>query len=136
MDNNAPSKDVATKPAAGRRQVTRAKAQTRARELAEIAGRVPTGVKQEDYERAKRELTGESDSDRQDAILDSIPEKERWDPVPGSAGRQAPESPSEDEDAEGKNESAQLVEDGIGEAEREQALGADDAVRRDDGTRH
>jgi len=35
-------------------------------------------------------------------MLESIPEAKRWDPVPGSTGRQLPESPSEDEDDEGR----------------------------------
>jgi len=38
-------------------------------ELAEIAGRNPLEIRQRDYERAKRELTGESDPVRQLAIL-------------------------------------------------------------------
>jgi len=52
-------------------------------------------VRQADYEQAKRELTGGPDMDRQEAVLESLPEGKRWDPVPGSTGRQAPESPSE-----------------------------------------
>jgi len=54
--------------------VTRARVQSRAHELAVIAGRVPPHVAQVDYQQAKRELTGETDIDRQDAILDSPPE--------------------------------------------------------------
>ena len=92
---------------------------TRARELALLAGHVPLQVRQSDYEQAKRELTGESDVDRQDAMLDSLPEAKRWDPVPGSTGRQAPESPSEDEDQEGRSETEQLVDEGAAEAERD-----------------
>lgn len=38
-------------------------------ELALIAGRGAHQIKQVDYERAKRELTGESDFDRQQALL-------------------------------------------------------------------
>lgn len=64
---------------------------------------------QADYEQAKRELTGESDAERQDAILDRFPESERWDPVSGSPRHQAMESSSEEEDDEGRNESAPLV---------------------------
>lgn len=37
------------------------------------AGRIPTQVTQADYERAKFEVTGESDLDRQNAILDYHP---------------------------------------------------------------
>jgi hypothetical protein len=63
-------------------------------------------------------------TDRQTAALDSLPETKRWDPVPGSEGRQTPESPSEDEDDEERNESAQLVEEGVDAAERDQAAQA------------
>ena len=45
----------------------------RTHELAEHAGRIPPYVEQSDYEQAKRELTGETDSDRQLAILDADP---------------------------------------------------------------
>lgn len=38
-------------------------------ELASLAGRNSTQIKQMDYERAKRELTGESDFDKQQALL-------------------------------------------------------------------
>ena len=51
---------------------TRAKVDARARALAVIAGRVPPYVTQADYQQAKRELTGETDLDRQNAILDAI----------------------------------------------------------------
>jgi hypothetical protein len=52
--------------------VTRERARARARELALIAGRAPALVTQADYESATRELTGESDFDRQEAILDAV----------------------------------------------------------------
>jgi hypothetical protein len=51
--------------------ITRAMVDERTRALARLAGRIPPYVAQEDYERAKRELTGESDRDRQAAILDA-----------------------------------------------------------------
>ena len=38
-------------------------------EYARRAGRAPHQIKQSDYERAKRELTGESDPDLQEAIF-------------------------------------------------------------------
>lgn len=65
--------------------VTRAMVHARTSELASIAGRTPLDVSQADYEQAKLELTGESDMDRQGAILESIPK-----PVP--TGRQRRES--------------------------------------------
>jgi hypothetical protein len=53
---------------------THASIRIRTRELALRAGRVPPHVAQTDYEQAKRELTGESDWDRQEAVLAAIPE--------------------------------------------------------------
>ncbi len=52
---------------------TREMVRSRTLELASIAGREPHQIRQADYEQAKRELTGESDFDRQQAILDN-----RW----------------------------------------------------------
>ena len=71
-------------------------------------------------EQAKREATRAAGADRQEAILDSISEVKQWDPVPGSTGLQIPESPSEDEDDEGRSESEQLVDRGVADAERDQ----------------
>jgi hypothetical protein len=124
MGENFLNKGVLTENSIGIGPVTREMVHARARELALIAGRVHPHVAQADYEQAKRELTGESDIDRQETILDSIPESERWDPVPGSTGRRAQESASEDEDEEGRSESEQLAEEGVGEAEHDQMLQA------------
>ena len=96
----------------------------RARELALIEGRVPPQVLQADYEQAQRELTGGADPDPQAAVLESAPESERWDSMPGSTGHKAPESPSEDEDDEGRSEGEQLAEQGVAEAEHDQMLQA------------
>jgi hypothetical protein len=87
---------------------------------------------QVDYEQAKRELTGEPDADVQEAVLESIPDSERWDSVRGSTGRHTPESFGEDEDSEGRSESAQLVEEGIKEAEHDQMLQAARAAQKRD----
>ncbi len=51
------------------RSVTRERVHARTRELALIAGRTPPHVAQVDYEQAKREVTGESDIERQEAVL-------------------------------------------------------------------
>jgi hypothetical protein len=50
--------------------VTREMVYARTTELASLAGRSSLQIKQMDYERAKRELTGESDFDKQQALLD------------------------------------------------------------------
>jgi hypothetical protein len=52
------------------RPVTREMVFTRTVELASSAGRSSNQIKQIDYERANRELTGEADFDRQQAVLD------------------------------------------------------------------
>jgi hypothetical protein len=49
--------------------VPRERLHCRTRELALRAGRSPSDVAQRDYEQAKRELTGETNSERQDARL-------------------------------------------------------------------
>ena len=112
MKKNPINKGVLTVNAKGIGPVTLERVNARARELALLAGCVPPQVRQSDYEQAERELAGEPDIDRQDTMLESLPEAKRWDPVPGSAGQQARESPSEDEDDEGRSETEQLVEEG------------------------
>ena len=114
--------------------ITRSQVQTRARELALIAGRTSLEISLSDYKQAKRELTGETELDRQDAVLDALPETKRWDPVPGSSGQQAPENPSDDEDDEGRSETEQMVDEGAEEAQRQQilqaAVAAEEKARR------
>ena len=104
--------------AAGIGTVTPAMVEARARELAAINGR--SQPSEADYQQAKRELTGEAETDPQEENVESIPESEGWDPVPGSSGRQAADSLGEDEDAEGRSESAQMFEEGVTEAEHDQ----------------
>ena len=88
--------------------------EARARELAAINGHGPE-PSETDYQQAKRELTGGPEMDLQEETLESMPESERW---------QAAESQGEDEDAEGRSESAQLFEEGVNEAEHNQMLQA------------
>ena len=124
MNKNPLNKGILTENAIGIGTVTLEMVEDRADELATIAGRVPPQASTVDYEEARRELTGESNIDVQAALLESIPESERWDPVPGSTGRHTPDSFGEDEDSEGRSESAQLVEEGVREAEHDQMLEA------------
>jgi hypothetical protein len=53
--------------------VTRDQVHIRTRELALISGRGPLQVMQTDYDQARRELTGESDDELQEAVLGIIP---------------------------------------------------------------
>lgn len=43
----------------------------RTHELAVLAGRIPPAIAQSDYKQAKRELTGESDGERQLAAMNA-----------------------------------------------------------------
>jgi len=101
MKQNPLTQGVVTINSTGVRIVTRELVHARARELALLAGHGLSGVRQSDYEQAKRELTGESDVDRQDAVMEALPESMCWDSIPGLAVRQTSESPIEDEDEEG-----------------------------------
>lgn len=62
----------------GRGPVSRAMLHLRTQELALLAGYAAPYVHQSHYEQAKQELTGESDLDRQNAMLDRLPARETW----------------------------------------------------------
>jgi hypothetical protein len=116
-----PLKDGAlTENSAGIGTVTRKMVRERAIELAAINGRPAHEVSKSDWEQARRELTGNSDMDSKEAVLESAPESERWDPVHGSTGHKMPAASSEDEDEEGRSDNERLVDEGIGEAEYDQ----------------
>src|SRR5450759_1840803 len=132
MNKNPLNKGILTENAVGIGTVTPEMVEARARELAAIAGRVPPEPSEVDFEQAKRKLTGGAEMDLRQAALESIPESERWDPVPGSTGSHTPDSLGEDEDSEGRSESAQLVEEGIKEAEHDQMLQAARAAQEQD----
>ena len=132
MEKNPINKGVLTENCLGIGSVTRGMVRERAIELAAINGHSLQDVSKSDWEQAKRELTGEPDADPKEAVLESAPESERWEPVHGSAGRQVPDSPSEDEDDEGRSESEQLVEEGVAEAEHDQMLQASKQTGKQD----
>ncbi len=132
MNKNPLNKGILTENAVGIGTVTPAMVEARARELAMIAGRVPPEPSEVDYEQAQRELTGGTEMDPAEIALESVAESERWDPVSGSTGHQTEDSLGEDEDSEGRSESAQLVEEGIKEAEHDQMLQAARAAQEKD----
>jgi hypothetical protein len=116
-----PMKDGAlTENSAGIGTVTRSMVRRRAVELAVINGRSAQEVSKSDWEQAKRELTGEPDMDPKEALLESAPESERWDPVPGSTGHKVPVAGSADEDNDGRSDNERLVAEGIEGAEHDQ----------------
>jgi len=120
MKTNPLKQGVLTENSAGIGTVTRKMVRERAVELAVINGRTEQEVSKSDWEQAKRELTGEPDTDPKEAVLESAPESERWDPVHGSTGEKAPVTPSADEDDEGRSDNEKLVEEGVAEAEHDQ----------------
>jgi hypothetical protein len=132
MKKNPLNKGIIMENAAGIGTVTPAMVEARARELAAINGRRSSKPSEADYQQAKRELTGEGETDPQEENVESIPESDDWDPVPGSSGRQATESLGEDEDAEGRSESAQMFEEGVSEAEHDQMRQASRADQESD----
>ena len=132
MRKNPLNKGIIMENADGIGTVTSAMVEARARELARINGHDPSKPTEADYQQAKRELTGGEEIDPQEESLESLPESEAWDAVPGSTGRQAAESLGEDEDAEGRSEAAQMYEEGINEAEHDQMLRATEADEQSD----
>ena len=94
--------------------------QARAAELAVNNGRSAHEASQSDRGEARRELTGEPDTDAKETVLESAPESERWDTVPGSTGSKVPVASGEDEDDEGRSDNERLVAEGSAEAEQDQ----------------
>jgi len=120
MKTNPLKQGALTENSAGIGTVTRKMVRERAVELAAINGRSAHEVSKSDWEQARRELTGGSEMNPKEAILESAPESERWDPVPGSTGHKVPVASGEDEDEEGRSDNERLVDEGIGEAELDQ----------------
>lgn len=94
----------------------------RAVELAVIDGRSAQDVSKFDWEQAKRELTGGPDTDLKEAVLESAPESERWNPARGSTGHKLPVASSDDENGEGRSDNERVVERGNVEADQDQML--------------
>ncbi len=124
MKQNPLKQGVLTENSVGIGTVTRGMVRERAVEIAAIDGRPSQETSITDWDTAKRELIGEPEMDPRETVLESAPESERWDPVPGSIGIKMPESPSEDEDDEGRSDSERLVAEGIAEAKHDQMLQA------------
>jgi hypothetical protein len=129
--NTSPLKQgLLTENSAGIGTVTRAMVRARAIELTVINGRCAQEASKSDREQAQRELRGEPDTDPKQEALESAPESERWDPVPGSTGHKVPEAPSADEDEDGRSDNERLVEEGIAGAEHDQMRQASRNMRQ------
>jgi len=124
MNTHLPPKGIISENFLGTGAVTLDMVNARARELAVINGHAAHEISQSDWDQAKQELTGQIGTDKKEAFLESVPESERWDILPGSSGHQAPETPSEERDDEGRSQSEQLFDAGLSEAEHDQMLQA------------
>ena len=134
MKTNPLKEGALTENSAGLGTVTREMVKKRAVELAVQDGRPAQNVSNSDWQQAKRELTGGSDADPKELILESAPESERWNPVPGSTGHKVPVAAGEDEDEEGRSDHEKLVEEGVAEAGLDQSFQATrQAAKKDNG---
>ena len=130
MKTNPLKQGLLTENSAGIGTVTRKMVRTRAVELAVINGRSAQEVSKSDWEQAKRELTGGPEIDPKEALLESAPESDRWNPVPGSAGHKVRVESNADEDDEGRSDNERLVEEGNAGAEHDQMRQAN--LKRDE----
>lgn len=126
MEPNPSNRGVISNNFSGIGPVTSEMIAKRASELALLAGRPGHEATEADFEQAERELSGGTDLDPEEEVLEALPESERWDPFPGSPGEQPVEVANEDEDVEGRSETTQLVEDGVREAEHDQMVQAEE----------
>ena len=132
MKTNPLKDGVLTENSAGLGTVTNKMVRERAVELAVINGRTAQEVSKSDREQAQSELTGDPGTDANEAVLESAPESERWDPVPGSTGHKVPTAPSDDEDDEGRSDNERLTDEGIAGAEFDQNFqAAREAAKKD-----
>jgi hypothetical protein len=132
MEQNPLTRGSLTENFAGIGTVTQVMVLKRARELALINGHSPDHVSKSEFEQARRELTGGSDIEPEEAELEAVPDTERLDLLRVSTGHKVPESSDEDEDDEGRSESEQLVQEGVNEAEHDQMLQAAKAAAKKD----
>ena len=124
MKTNPLKHGAVSENSAGIGMVTPEMVRARAVELALINGHSTEELSSSDLDQAQREMTGEEAIDPEQAVLESAPESDRWNPVAGSTGHKVQESFSEDEDEDGRSDSAQLVQEGLDEAELDQMLQA------------
>ena len=134
MNTNPLTKGVIAENFSGLGTVTLEMVQKRAVELALINGRTADRVSTADFSQAKRELTGGSDLDPQEASLDEIVETNDRKDFADSTGRKLPVSPDDEEDSEGRSIGEQLVSEGVDEAEHDQMLQAARDAEKEDPT--
>lgn len=108
--------------------VTERMVRERAEELALINGRGRHNVLPSDLDQARRELTGEERLNPETTPAEQIPEQNRWEAVPESAGHKAETVPAPDE----QTFAEELVEEGMEDAEQDQMVKATkESLRKD-----
>lgn len=132
MKKNPLKEGALTENSIGIGTVSRKMVKDRAVQLAIADDRTAEEVSSADWQQAKRELSGQSGLDPKTAILESAPESERWDPVPGSTGEKVPVAAGEDEDDEGRSDNERLVDEGMAGAELDQNIQAAKDARKKD----
>lgn len=128
MKSNPINTGIISENFAGVGTVTAEMVAVRAGELALIDGRHIGNPSPTDYEQATRELTGRSEIDPRDEVLESMTEAEGEDLTPADRGVQTEESSGEDEDSEG----AQMFLQGMNEADHDRRLQAARELKKED----
>jgi hypothetical protein len=101
----------------------------RAREIAITNGRSPGEVSDLDVDQARRELTTLEEEPVSDQIAEALPESERWDPVPGSVGKSAPNAFKDEE----QTDNERLIQEGMEDAEHDQMVkGSIEEAKKDE----
>lgn len=98
----------------------------RAREIAVINGRGANRMLDSDLAEARRELQGEERLNPTPTAAEELTEEERWEPVAESEGHRGVTVPPPDE----QSVPEKLVEEGVEDAEHDQALEAVREARR------
>jgi hypothetical protein len=132
MKTNPLKEGALTENSVGIGAVTRKTVKDRAIQLAIADDRTAQEVSSADWQQAKRELSGQPEIDPKAAMLESAPEAERWDPVPGSTGGKVPVAAGEDEDDEGRSDNERLVDEGMAGAELDLNVQATKDARKKD----
>ena len=96
----------------------------RAKGIAEMNDSSGNDATRANTSEARRELSGEGDTDPKEEFLESIAEADRWNLPAGSAGKKVIPTGNEDEDNEGRSDNERLVEEGVADAENDQMVQA------------
>lgn len=92
----------------------------RAREIAFINGRSPEKPQEDDWRRARSEMSGNDTSSEMEEEGRSREETTAWDPSPGTTGTQAAKGSAHDE----QTEDEKLVQEGLEESEHDTMIEA------------